>query len=33
VDAEGDVIYLQNGKPLVIFGPSLDIQDENVRPF
>jgi len=33
VDAKGDVISLQDEKPLVVFGPSSDMIDENVPPF
>ena len=33
VDAEGDVISLQDEKPLVLFGPSSDMIDEIVPPF
>ena len=33
VDVEGDVISLQDENPYVIFGPSLDVQDEIVSPF
>lgn len=32
VDAEGDVISLQDQKPSVVFGPSSDIIDEIVPP-
>ena len=33
VDAEGNLISLQDEKPLVIFGPSSDMIDEIVPPF
>jgi len=33
VDAERDVISLQDEKPSVVFGPNLDMIDENVPPF
>jgi len=33
VDAEGDVISLQDEKPSVVFGPSSNKIDENVPPF
>ena len=33
VDAEGDVISLQDQKPAVVFGPSSDMIDEIVPPF
>lgn len=32
-DAEGDVISLQDEKPLVVFGLSSNMIDENVPPF
>jgi len=33
VDVEGDVISLQDEKPSVLFGPSLDLIDEIIPPF
>ena len=33
VDAEGDVIRLQDENPTVVFGPSSDMIDEIVPPF
>jgi len=33
VDAEGDVISLQDEKPLVVSGPNSNMIHENVPPF
>ena len=33
VDVEGDIINLQDEKPIVVFGPSSDMIDEIVSPF